>query len=279
MRAVGQAIGIILLGLGLGGLIALAAGPSQGLQGQASRLVARIEAASPASASWYPLLLRLRYPFDERTSSAVADSTASAASKPAATAVVTDLSGTAPAHTPMAATTLAPVAIASPASAIEISAEPSTRTSVAPLEVGMPITGIVVPRIGLATDVVTAPLVPVDGGQTWAPPAFKVGHAEGTPGAGGAGNTVLIGHVTSPDAGSVFQQLWRLTVGDEVGLSSLGRHFVYRVVEIRTVERTDVSVVASTDTPTATLITCTGAWLPQLRDFSHRLVVRAELAR
>ena len=53
---------------------------------------------------------------------------------------------------------------------------------------------------------------------------------------------------------------------------------LYAVNEVERVDRTDVSVVQPTDVPTATLITCTGVWLPQLQDYSERLIVRAELA-
>jgi hypothetical protein len=49
------------------------------------------------------------------------------------------------------------------------------------------------------------------------------------------------------------------------------------VVEVRTVARTDVSIVEPTGTASLSLITCTGIWLPLLWDYTERLVVRAEL--
>ncbi|MBA2527863.1 MAG: hypothetical protein H0V18_19090 [Pyrinomonadaceae bacterium] len=47
---------------------------------------------------------------------------------------------------------------------------------------------------------------------------------------------------------------------------------------MREVDRTDVSVMAPTEAPNLSLITCTGVWIPFVRDYTRRLVVRAELA-
>ncbi len=43
------------------------------------------------------------------------------------------------------------------------------------------------------------------------------------------------------------------------------------------VTRTDTDVLAATGTPTLTLITCAGAWLPLTWDYAERFVVTAEL--
>jgi sortase A len=107
-------------------------------------------------------------------------------------------------------------------------------------------------------------------------PPFVVGHAEGTAGAGAAGNAVLMGHITSRNLGNVFINLDKVQVGDMLAVFSGDRQFDYRVVEVKAVPRTDVSVVEPTGKPTVTLITCTGTWLPLISDYSHRLVVRAE---
>jgi sortase A len=88
---------------------------------------------------------------------------------------------------------------------------------------------------------------------------------------------VLVGHVTSRSLGNVFEQLHQVRVGDTVQLFSDQTPFQYRVVDVRTVARNDVSVVQPTATPSATLITCTGAWIPVVNDYAQRLVVRAEL--
>ena len=125
---------------------------------------------------------------------------------------------------------------------------------------------------------VPARLVERHAGVTWEVPAFAVGHAERTAGAGGPGNGVLVGHVTSQGAGNVFGDLGRVGVGDQVRVFSGAQAFDYRVTEARAVARTDVSVVAPTEAASLSLITCTGRWLPDVGDFAERLVVRAELS-
>ncbi len=140
----------------------------------------------------------------------------------------------------------------------------------------LPITELSVPSIGLVTRVVPAPLINRGGQLTWEVPPFVVGHAEGTAGAGAPGNAVLMGHITSRNLGNVFINLGKVQVGDMLAIFSGDRQFDYRVVEVKVVPRTDVSVVGPTDKPTVTLITCTGTWLPLISDYSHRLIVRAE---
>jgi LPXTG-site transpeptidase (sortase) family protein len=140
-----------------------------------------------------------------------------------------------------------------------------------------PITRLVIPRIDLAADVVPATLVERDGGATWQVPAFKVGHAEGTAGAGQPGNAVLLGHVTSVHSGNVFATLDQTTPGDQVQIFSDTDEFDYQVASVDHVPRTDTDVLAQGPTPTISLITCTGVWLPTIWDYTERLVVRAEL--
>jgi sortase A len=140
-----------------------------------------------------------------------------------------------------------------------------------------PISGLHLPRIGLETEVVTAPWIVDQDGGTWEIPKFVAGHAEFTAGAGQKGNAVLFGHITSLTLGNVFEQLDRARVGDDVEIYSGDLRFDYRVMEVKRVPRTEVSVVDPTETPTVTLITCAGVWLPLLHDYAERLVVRAEL--
>ena len=141
----------------------------------------------------------------------------------------------------------------------------------------LPITKVTIPSISLQAEVVLAPLVATAEGLTWEVPAFKAGHAEGTAGAGGRGNAVLLGHVATREAGNVFADLDKLDLGDVVQVFSDERGFEYRVVDIRTVPRTEVAVVRATPVAVLTLITCTGDWVPDLADYAERLVVRAEL--
>ena len=140
-----------------------------------------------------------------------------------------------------------------------------------------PITRVAIRSIGLDAPSVPAGLVERDGAVTWSVPPMKVGHAEDTAGAGSPGNAVLVGHVTSRNLGNVFERLHQVGPGETVEVFSGDQQFVYRVVSVKTVSRNDVSVVKATPTPSLTMITCTGTWLPLVNDFSQRVVVRAEL--
>jgi LPXTG-site transpeptidase (sortase) family protein len=142
-----------------------------------------------------------------------------------------------------------------------------------------PITHVTILSIGLDADVVDAALVSIDGGLTWQVPAFKVGHAESTAGAGQVGNAILLGHVTSLHSGNVFADLDRVRVGDTIRLFSTDQQFDYVVNSTQAVPRTDSSVVQPTPEPSVSLITCTGLWLPTIWDYTDRLVVHAELSQ
>ncbi len=140
-----------------------------------------------------------------------------------------------------------------------------------------PITRVAIPSISLDAPSVPAQLIKRGGSITWEVPSFKIGHAQDTASAGRAGNAVLVGHVTSRNMGNVFEHLGQVRVGDVVQAFNAQQRFDYRVVNVRTVSRGDVSVVETTATPSLTLLTCTGAWLPLLNDYAERLAVRAEL--
>jgi LPXTG-site transpeptidase (sortase) family protein len=137
----------------------------------------------------------------------------------------------------------------------------------------------VIPSIDLGADVVQSSVVPVDGGYSWRVPAFKVGHAEMTAGAGQVGNAVLLGHVTSLHSGNVFQNLDRVNVGYTVQLFSDTTEFDYLVVSTAVASRSDSSVLQPTRAPSVSLIPCTGVWLPTIWDYTERLVVHAELSQ
>jgi LPXTG-site transpeptidase (sortase) family protein len=147
----------------------------------------------------------------------------------------------------------------------------------APFGDGEAITRLAIPRVGIDTEVVAAKMMELAGAITWQVPPFKAGHAEQTAGGGQPGNAVLFGHLTSVNAGNVFKDLGKVKAGDVIQVYVNDRRYDYVVVNVKTVPRTDVSVLGQTPSATVTLITCTGSWLPQANDFSHRLVVRGEL--
>jgi LPXTG-site transpeptidase (sortase) family protein len=167
---------------------------------------------------------------------------------------------------------------ASPQQAASPTESPSAATPTAEPRPAHPVTRVVIPSITLDSPAVPVGLVSRDSAVTWEVPPFRVGYAETTSGAGDSGNTVLVGHVTSRSLGNVFEHLHQVRTGDTVELFSRQQQFNYRVVEVRTVARDDVSVLQPTATPSATLITCTGPWIPVANDYAQRLVVHAELA-
>jgi sortase A len=142
---------------------------------------------------------------------------------------------------------------------------------------GLAITHVEIPAISLSADVVPAGLVERDGGVTWEVPAFKIGHAETTAGAGQPGNAVLLGHVTSVRSGDVFANLDQVTVGQAINVFADSTAFTYTVVSTTHVPRTDTTSIEPGEAAAVSLITCTGVWLPTIWDYTERLVVRAEL--
>ena len=145
--------------------------------------------------------------------------------------------------------------------------------------VGQPITHVEIPAISLSADVVPAGLIQRDGGVTWEVPAFKIGHAETTAGAGQPGNAVLLGHVTSVRSGNVFANLDQVEVGQAINVFAETTAFTYTVVSTTHVPRTDTTSIEPGEAAAVSLITCTGVWLPTIWDYTERLVVHAELSR
>ncbi|MBN1440802.1 MAG: class D sortase [Anaerolineales bacterium] len=113
--------------------------------------------------------------------------------------------------------------------------------------------------------------MPVVQGDGWEQLKQGVGHHIGSANPGTTGNVVLSAH--NDIFGELFRDLDRLQPGDEAVVYTATQKFAYRVVAIRIVEPTDVSVLAPTGRPTLTLISC----YPYMVD-TQRIVVTAELA-
>lgn len=95
------------------------------------------------------------------------------------------------------------------------------------------------------------------------------GHLENTPYPGERGNVVIAGH-----RDTFFLPLRHIVPGDDIYLATPGGRFHYRVTTIRVVGADDVSVLASSDEATLTLITCYPFWV--LGPAPDRFVVSAE---
>lgn len=91
-----------------------------------------------------------------------------------------------------------------------------------------------------------------------------------------SGNVVIVGHSSGQpwapgDYKWVFTLLDKVKVGDQVQINYQGIAYVYQVTDTVVVDPTDASVLAPTDKPTLSLVTCTPVGTSK-----NRLVVRAK---
>lgn len=106
-------------------------------------------------------------------------------------------------------------------------------------------------RIQIPAIKVDAPVVQGDG---WEQLKKGVGQRLGTPNPGQRGNIVLSAH--NDIFGEIFRDLDKLKPGDQVILYSNQRAYVYIVQQTQIVEPTRVEVMAPTQEPIVTLISC-----------------------
>ena len=123
-------------------------------------------------------------------------------------------------------------------------------------------TRIVIPAINVDALVVE--------GDTWEQLKLGVGHHLHTANPGERGNMVLSAH--NDIYGEIFRRLPELELGDEVTIYAEEQPYRYIVTAKQIVEPTEVSVMAPTTKPVATLISC----YPYMVD-THRIIVIAEL--
>jgi sortase A len=122
-------------------------------------------------------------------------------------------------------------------------------------------------RIQIPALNVDAPIVQGDG---WQQLKKGVGQYIGSADPGRDGNVVLSAH--NDVYGELFRYLDRLAPGDQIIISTRQRQYIYIVDRTILVEPTAVEVMASTGSPTVTLISC----YPYLVD-KQRIVVFARL--
>jgi sortase A len=123
-------------------------------------------------------------------------------------------------------------------------------------------------RIQIPAITIDAPVVQGDG---WEQLKKGVGqNLASSVNPGQNGNIVLSAH--NDVYGELFRYLDKLTAGDEVILYTQQRQYVYVVDRTAIVEPTAVEVMASTGSPTVTLISC----YPYLKD-KQRIVVFGRL--
>ena len=122
-------------------------------------------------------------------------------------------------------------------------------------------------RIQIPAINIDAPVVQGDG---WEQLKKGVGQNVGSANPGQTGNIILSAH--NDVYGELFRYLDKLAPGDQVVLYTQQRQYVYVVDRTAVVEPTAVEVMASTGSPTVTLISC----YPYLVD-KQRIVVFARL--
>jgi sortase A len=138
-----------------------------------------------------------------------------------------------------------------------------------------PVRRLVIPALKLDVEVVDAPFVD----RTWdiSELGGKVAWLTGTSWPGQMGNTALAGHITARRIGEgPFRYLHRLRAGDPVYVYTADYLYTYRVREQVVVKIEDVHVLAPTDSPQLTLLTCTD-WDEKLSTYRNRRVVFADL--
>lgn len=121
---------------------------------------------------------------------------------------------------------------------------------------------IEIPAVGLATRVLE--------GADERTLALAVGHIPGTAIPGPSGNVGLAGH-----RDTYFRRLEKISVGDEIRYSTPAGTFAYRVVSLRVVLPEAIEVLAYTQRPTLTLVTCFPFGFSG--DAPERFIVRAEM--
>ena len=111
---------------------------------------------------------------------------------------------------------------------------------------------------------------PVVQGDSWEQLKKGVGQHAGSTDPGQPGNLVLSAH--DDVYGEIFRYLDQLETGDEIVVFTAQHTYTYIVTGVEIVEPTDVEVMAPTDNPTVTLISC----YPYMVD-NKRIVVQANL--
>jgi len=124
-------------------------------------------------------------------------------------------------------------------------------------------------RIQIPAINVDAQIVP---GDSWEQLKKGVGHHIGTANPGERGNVVLSAH--NDVFGEIFRHLDELQPGDEVILYSGSQRYRYTISDSRIVAATQVDVMAPTNEPTVTLISC----YPYLVD-NQRIAVFGQLGQ
>lgn len=135
-----------------------------------------------------------------------------------------------------------------------------------------------IPAIDLKTEVIEGGIIMNKQGQPeWQTVPFVALHYRETALVGGRGNSVISGHVVTLAEGNVFRNLYKLAFGDSVKVETGDGRFTYLVEEVKLVPPNAIEVMAPSNSPVLTLITCGGDFDTRTRSFSDRLIVVGRL--
>lgn len=135
---------------------------------------------------------------------------------------------------------------------------------------------LVIPRIGVESEIVGVPVLDGDWDVSWL--GDRVGLLEGSAFPTWPGNAVITGHVwTSYNQPGVFAGLRQLGFGDRIEIRAWGQTYVFSVWAIDLVDAGDVSAMNAIDEYSwVTLVTCEG-YDEATGDYAYRRVVSAVL--
>jgi LPXTG-site transpeptidase (sortase) family protein len=136
-----------------------------------------------------------------------------------------------------------------------------------------------IPSVDIDTEVTEGGIITNKQGQLeWQTVPFIAVQYRETALVGARGNAVISGHVVTIAEGNVFRNLYKVNVGDAVGVETAEGRYTYIVEEVKLVKPNAVEVMAPTTSPILTLITCGGEFDSRSRSFSDRLIVVSRLA-
>jgi LPXTG-site transpeptidase (sortase) family protein len=135
-----------------------------------------------------------------------------------------------------------------------------------------------IPSVDIDTDVTEGGIITNRQGQLeWQTVPFIAVQYRETALVGARGNAVISGHVVTISEGNVFRNLYKVNLGDAVGVETRQGRYTYIVDEVKLVKPDAVEVMAPTTSPVLTLITCGGEFDSRSRSFSDRLIVISRL--
>jgi len=132
-----------------------------------------------------------------------------------------------------------------------------------------------IPSLNIKSEIVGVPLSNGSWDTTWL--GGKAGYLDGTAFPSWEGNSVITGHVYGFNGlPGLFVDIGRLKWGSQVIIHAYGQKFTYSVRSVRTVWPDEQSVLAHTEKPWVTLLTCK-EYQPLTKTYKMRTAVQAVL--